>query len=75
MRMLVLMLVSVIVSGMVMIVGVVVSMSVRRLGSADGGLLFGGFGSRFGGLLRLLFSDCQWVAFRVLSMGNCKPLV
>jgi len=48
---------------------------VLRLGGADCWLFFSGLGSRFSGLLRLLFSDCQWVAFRLLSMGNWKPLV
>jgi hypothetical protein len=64
-----------------MLVRVVVPMVVRmimlvgRLDGAGSRLLLGGFGGRFGGLLGLLFSDCQWVAFRVLSMGNCKLLV
>ena len=55
-----------VVTGMVMIM----LMLMRGFRSADGWLLFGGFWGGFSGLLGLLFSDCQWVAFRVLSMGN-----
>ena len=55
------------VTGMVMIV--FMFMLMRSFRSADGWLFFSGFRGRFSGLLDLLFSDCQWVTFRVLSMG------
>ena len=71
MRMLVLMLVRVVMTGVI----VIVRMFLRRFHGARGWLLFGGLGSRFSGLLRLLFSDCQWIAFRVLLIGKSKHLV
>jgi hypothetical protein len=71
MRVFVLMVVRVVVACMV----VVVCMLLRRFYGARSRLLFGSLRGRFRGLLGLLFSDCQWVAFRVLSGENCKLLV
>jgi len=71
MRVLVLVTMSMVVAGMI----VSLVMLVRRFHRARSRLLFGGLRSRFGGLLGLLFSDGQWVAFRVLLGENCKPLV
>ena len=62
-------------TGVVVIMLMIVRVLMRRFRSADDWLLFCGFGSRFGGLLGLLFGDCQWITFRVLSMGNGKLLV
>ena len=78
MRVLVSVVVRMVVTNMIMIVPLVMTVLmafVLRLGGAYGWLLFSGFRSRFSGLLRLLLSDCQWVAFRRFRWRNGKPLV
>src|SRR5439155_8217645 len=47
----------------------------RGFRGADDWLFFSGFGSRFDGVLGLLFGDCQWITFRYFRWRNGKPLV
>ena len=51
------------------------AMFVHLFRCADGWFLFSSFGSHFGGLLGLLFGDCQWITFRYFRWRNRKPLV
>jgi len=67
MGMLVFVLVSMVVTGVIMFVG--------GFAGTGNGFFISGFRGRFGGLLGLLFRDCQWITFRVLSMGKRKLLV